>query len=204
MLGAACAKKPQPAQSMAAPPLPIRPLAPFAARVVAVVPAQHVRPVDSLGWVAQAGNPREYLASLDNEITFALSERGLRGTWVFPEQVVRSAKRNAAHAPDPRALATEWLRPPVRRPPELLAEPLGSQLRALVALHDTRFALLPVEIRFEKAGGAGFAVLHVALVDARLSRILWRGDLASDTTSSFSPSLAASVAGHLADLIAAP
>ena len=88
--------------------------------------------------------------------------------------------------------------------PELLAEPLATQLRALVALHDARYALLPVEIRFEKAGGSGRAVLHIVMLDPRLSRIVFRGDVLGDTAATFSPALAASVAGHLADLVAAP
>ena len=200
--GAACAKKPKSAQTTA--PLPARPLAAFAARTVIVLPTQYLRPADSLGWAAAVDKPREYLTRVDDEIAFALGERGIRGTWVFPEALARSARRNAGYVPDPYALAAEWLRPPPRRAPELLPEPLGTQVRSLVALHDARYALLPVEIRFERAGGAGRALLHTVLLDARLSKILWRADILSDSAATFSPALAASVAGHLADLVAAP
>jgi hypothetical protein len=37
-----------------------------------------------------------------------------------------------------------------------------------------------------------------------MSRITWMGDVLSDPAPAFSPALAASVAGHLADLVAAP
>ena len=108
----------------------------FAAREVIVLPTQYLRPADSLGWAEQAGQPREYLARVDDEIAFALGERGLRTAWVFAEELARSAKRNATYVPDPYSLAAEWLRPPVRRPPELAGEPLGTQVRALVARPD--------------------------------------------------------------------
>jgi hypothetical protein len=117
------------------------------------------------------------LSEVDDEIAFALEERGFRTRWVFSEQLVRSAQRNAAHSPDPRALAAEGLRPLARRRSDgQLGEPLASQLRALVALHGARYALFPVELRFEKIGGAGRAVLHVLLIDARRHRLdLWPG-----------------------------
>jgi hypothetical protein len=47
-------------------------------------------------------------------------------------------------------------------------------------------------------------VLHLVLVDARRSRPVWAIEVASEPAPSFSPALAASVAEHLADLIAAP
>ena len=66
----------------------------------------------------------------------------------------------------------------------------------------------PVELRFEKGSvgdsAAGRAVLHLVLVDARRSRPLWAIEVVSEPATSFSPALAASVAEHLADLIAAP
>jgi hypothetical protein len=48
----------------------------------------------------------------------------------------------------------------------------------------------------------GRAVLRIALLDARRSKIVWMADVVSDPYPSFSPALAASVAEHLADLIA--
>jgi hypothetical protein len=173
-----------------------------------------------MGWAGQITDPADYLADVDAEIAFALSERGVAKRWVSAEAITRAAKRNPGFAPDPHDLAAQWLRPPSRKNPDRLPEPFGSQVRTLIALEeDAQYLLLPVEIRFEPAGkkagaqaagdgmaggGGGRAVLRVALLDARRSRIVWMADVASDPSSSFSPALAASVAEHLADLIAAP
>jgi hypothetical protein len=200
---AACSRGADPNAQVA--PLPNRPLAGLAGQEVIVIPTHYLRPGDSLGWAAAVERPRELLSEVDDEIAFALGERGFRTRWVFPEQLIRSAQRNAAHSPDPRALAAEGLRPLARRRPDgQLGEPLASQLRSLVALHGARYALFPVELRFEKAGGAGRAVLHVFLIDARLSRATWGGDVRGDTASTYGRGLIASVANSLADQVAAP
>jgi hypothetical protein len=198
----ACAspKKPQPQTT-----LPSRPLAGLAGQHVVVLPTHYLRPADSLGWATNIPRQREYLRSVDDEIAFALGERGFRTNWIFPEALAKAAKRNAGYTADPYALAAEGLRPPGQRNPALmLRDPLASQIRSLVALNDSRYVLFPVELRFEKDGGMGRAVLRVALIDARLSQLRWVGDVHSDPAATFSPGLAASLAGHLADLIAAP
>jgi hypothetical protein len=199
---AACAgaqKLPTPA------PLPPRPLAAYATRRVIVVPTHYLRSADTLGWAARIADPRDYLANVDAEIAFALGERGIKNRWVFPPALAESAKRNATFAPDPYDLAAQWLRPPMSKAPEQLFDPLASELRSLVAMHeDARYVLFPVELRFAPAEkGMGRAVLRVAVLDARMSRISWMGDVLGDPAPEFSPALAASVAGHLADLVAA-
>jgi hypothetical protein len=67
--------------------------------------------------------------------------------------------------------------------------------------------LLPIELRFEPdtTAGLGVAVLRLALVDGRLGEIRWIGNVRSDPSPTFSrATLLASIAVHLADLIAAP
>jgi hypothetical protein len=202
---AACARAPQtqaPADKLS--PLPATPLSAFATRRVVLVPTQYLRQADSLGWSARIANARDYLGDVDAEISFALRERGLKGVWVFPEGVVRSVKRNPTYAPDPHALAAQWLRPPTRRLPDQIPNPLADQLRTLIALNDARYVLLPVEVRFVKAGDAGRAVLHLVLVDARLAQIAWMGDIVSEPSAAFSPALAASLGSRTADLFVAP
>lgn len=203
LVAAACATKPQPQTEPAR--LPARPLAAFAGQRVIVLPVRYLRPADSLQWAASAGKASAYLAVVDSEVAAALSARGMQSMWVFPPEISRSAKRNAAYVSDPHTLAADWLRPPYRpKPQTLLADPLATQLRSLVALHDARYALLPIELRFEPAAGGGRAVLHVAMIDARAAQIVWIGDVASDAAASFSPAVATSVAGHFADLVALP
>ena len=202
-LATACSRQPKSDSQIA--PLPNRPLAGLAGQQVIVIPTHYLRPGDSLGWAAAVERPRQLLSEVDDEIAFALGERGFRTGWVFPEQLVRAAQRNAAHSPDPHALAAEGLRPMARRRSDgYLGEPLGSQVRSLVALHGARYALFPVELRFEKIGTGGRAVLHVLLLDARLSRVAWGGDVKGDTASTYGRGLIASAANNLADLIAAP
>jgi hypothetical protein len=188
---------------MAAPPADIRPLAAFAAQRVAVAPAQRLRLADSVAWGGQVSSPREYLGALDSAFSAALTARGMGTAWALPADVVRAAKRNAVYAADPHALAVGAL-VPRRTPPVDVTEPLATQLRTLVALADARYAFVPVELRFEKGPGAGRAVVHVALVDARSAEVTWSGDVAGDTASTLSPALAASAAVKVADLIVAP
>jgi hypothetical protein len=143
---------------------------------------------------------------VDGELKFAAEQRGVGGTWVWPEEIIRLAKRNPTFAPDPRLIAAEPLRARPRRrgEPEMLVDPIRSQLRSLVALRDARYALVPVELRFEKRdGGTGRAVLHVAVVDARLARVTWAGDVASDPAAELTPALAATIGERFADLFAA-
>lgn len=199
---AACAKPPAPAAPAAGVAVSATPLASLAGQRIIVLPVHYLRATDTLGLSAQIAKPRDFLRALDDEIAFAMGERGLRSQWVFPEDLARAQRRNAGHATDPYALAAEVLRPTGPRRIPQLPDPLASQLRALVAVSDARYALFPVEVRFENAGGAARAVLHVALLDARASNVRWAGDVASDTMSTISPGLAASLANRLANLIA--
>lgn len=194
------AAEPSPAAAQA------RPLAPLASQRVVVAPVAAVREGDPLGWAAAIPRQRDWLRQLDDEIAFALKERGLGDAWVYAETLARGYQRNPSLSPDPYRLAVD----PVRRMTRLgdearLPEPLASQLRTLVAVHDSRLVLLPLEVAFERAGDAeGRAHLRVALVDARTSDVRWLGDVRSDPSSTFNPGVAASLAARLADLIAAP
>lgn len=208
--------------------LPVqRPLAAFLSRPVLVLPTRFLGSDGSLGWAAQLDDADSYLGDVDAEIAFAFKQRGIDKQWVLPPAIVRSVRRNPGFATDPHELSSNWLRPPLRKPPEQFPEPFASQVRSLIALQEgAQYVLYPVEVRFEpvgaggeaesdpdggaagSAGGAsgarteGRAVLRVALLDARRSKIVWMADVVSDPYPSFSPALAASVAEHLADLIA--
>jgi hypothetical protein len=204
-----------------------RPLAAFISRPVLVLPTRFLGGDGSLGWAGQLGDPQAYLGDVDAEIAFAFKQRGIDKQWILPPAIVRSVRRNPGFATDPHELTADWLRPPLKKPPEQLPEPFGSQVRALVALQEgAQYVLYPVQVSFEpvsvegasapssgggsqgSAAGAtgsrveGRAVLRIALLDARRAKIVWMADVVSDPYPSFSPALAASVAEHLADLIA--
>jgi hypothetical protein len=177
----------------------------LAAQHVVVLPAYSVRVMPELDWARTIGRTADVERALDADILAALDERGLRRTWIFPDQLQQSYRRNAAYAADPYTLAEEPLRSPQLAVDTPLPEPLASQLRTLVALHeDTRLVLAPVELRFEKAGAGGRGVLKLVLIDPRYSRVSWIGELSSDTVPAFGPVISAGIAAKLANAIATP
>jgi hypothetical protein len=190
--------------SLGAQQAPARPLARLASEQMLVLPVQYLTFADSLGWSQQAPATRSYLSSVDDEITYALQERGLKGQWVFPADVERSAKRNAGYVADPHALTAVEVRPGSKLDAWQLREPFASQLRSLVALTDARYVLLPVELKLTGSNGTGRAVLHLVVIDARRAQVQWAGDLQGAPVARFSPAIAADLASRLADLIAPP
>lgn len=203
-MGAQSAGAPSAQARPVAPARVVRPLERLASEHILVLPVQYLVFRDSLGWAAQVPSPREYLSTLDDEIAFALRERGLDGRWTLAPSIVESAKRNAGFTADPRAIEAQALRPGAKLDQWQLPEPLASQLRSLIALTDARYVLFPVELRTTSAARQGLAVLHVVVVDARRSQIQWAGDVTTAPRATLSPAIAAELASHLADLIAAP
>lgn len=181
-----------------------RPLAAYLAQRIAVTPTGMVRAADSLGWVQQLGGPRSVARKLDTNIVTVLTDRGLSGRWVLPADLARSYERNRTYAADPYRLALEEVRGASFVAASRYGEPLSSQLRTMIALlEDTRFVLLPIELRFDRDGTAGRGVLRVAVVDPRLAEAKWVGEVKGDTSSNPARALA-SVAVRLTDLFLAP
>lgn len=192
------------AESPAPVPIAALPLAGLAGQRVLVLPAHFLR-ADTIGWAARVSDPRATLAALDSAIERVLGERGFRTSWVYPEALARSAKRNAGYVADPYALAADRLRPLARTTDNRLREPLATQMRGLVALNDARYAVFPVELRFEPAGrGVARPVVRVVLIDARLSTVRWQGDVRGEPAAELTPALLDSVASSLANLVSAP
>ena len=192
---------PQPAAS------PLRPLAGLASQRIVVAPALALREGDPAGWAARIPRLREFLRVLDDEIAAALADRGLGQAWVFPDQLWRGHSRNPSLGVDPYRLATNPLRGARLAVGERIPEPLASQLRTLVAVHDGRLVLLPVEVFFDidRTGGTGRTALRLALIDARAADIRWSGEVKADQRGT-EPDRAqlADVATRLANLVTAP
>lgn len=186
---------------------PSRPLASVMNQRLVVAPVNSVREGDPLGWAASIPRQREWLRQLDSAITEEIGARGLRADWVFPPDLVRAYERNRAMSPDPHRLSPGPLQGIVRLSGnERVPDPLASQLRTLVAVHDARYVLLPLDVSFMPAAqGAtgGQARLRLALIDARSTELIWLGDVRSDPTPSLNPGVALSLASGLADLIVA-
>ena len=188
-------------------PAPERhPLAALAATGAIVAPTSMVHVAPELSWSEQA-IPRELSRALDFDIAAALAERGLKTNWVMPADLALSYKRNPTYATDPYALAEESLRSSALVAGARLQEPLASQLRTMIALHENaRAVLLPVELRFERPDPAwnantARATLRLVLVDPRFSETRWLGTVTSDTTSADARVLTRALARGVADLI---
>jgi hypothetical protein len=192
----------QGSQTQAAQPAVSRPLATLAGQRVVLTPVYRLREGDAMGWGAQIPRSRELLRALDTALAAELAQRGLEKQWVYPADLARSVKASPTYAVDPYALAVEPLRSTSVAPGGKIGDPLVTQLRTMIALHDSRFVLLPVELRFERdKSGQGIAVLRAVLVDGRIGEVRWAGEASSDPAPTFSRALLASVASHFADLI---
>lgn len=177
------------------------PLASLAAQRLIVVPAGFVRADTSAFGRQGAASAR----ALDTAIAGVLGERGLSQQWIMPPALVAAFERNRTYAADPHRLALQQLRSAQLAPQARVTEPLSSQLRTMVALHeDARLVLVPVELRFEPGAGAtARGVLKVALVDPRFAQVNWVGTV--EGSAAATPALAMrSVAEKLADLFLAP
>ena len=189
--------------ALSAPALPAQqaaPLAPFAGTKVAVVPVQFFR-VDSSGWGAPSG--MELRAAFDSLLSEALIEHGLGGTWATPSEVARAAKRNVMYAGDPRNLGAFPVRYGAKKDAPI-SDPLASNLRRVVALHDARYALVPVELHIDTGKAGGHLGVRLLLVDARLSSPVWQADLIGEDAPAYTAKLLQQLATRVAELIVAP
>lgn len=178
-------------------------LAGLAAQHVAVLPTYSVKLSGTSGPLDM--KPVEFERTLDADIPAAFDDKGIKKGWLFPPDLRTSYRRNSSYAADPDNFALEPLRSPMLAVETRLPEPLASQVRTLVALHDdTRLVLVPVELKLEPVAGqpGGRGVLRVVLLDARLSNVRWIGDITSDPAPVFGAAITASVAAKLAAAVA--
>ena len=177
----------------------------FASRMVVVFPLQRYAVGDS-GWMsASSATGRPRAAQLDSALTAVLRDRGLDGTWSLPPNTSRVAQREVINHTDPRALATAGLTPSRRRNDVDLREPLGSQLRNIIAMvPESRMILLPLETRvLTTAAGMRQATMRIALLDGRMSTVLSFPDVIGPPAADEKAALAA-VAAKFADLVVIP
>lgn len=200
---AACRSASQ-SQSQSAPrELPEHSLSSLASQHIVLLPTYSVRVMPGLAWSGSIGRPVDVQRTMDADLLAALDEKGLRKLWIFPDDLQQAYRRNASYAADPYTLAEESLRSPALGIDQRLPEPLASQLRTLVALHeDARLILAPVELRFEPAAAGGRGVLRLVLLDPRLSVAKWIGEVSSEPAPAFGPVISASIASKLASLVA--
>ena len=177
------------------------PLAGFASQRIIVMPVQLLRG-DSLSWIQPSGWTA-FRKELDDSVASAISERGIGRGWAYPADVVRQAKRNAGYVGDPYSIGAQPLRGQNYRPGDHIPALMASNLRAMIALADARYALIPVEVVFQRDGAQQRAVLRLALVDGRTGLFDWVGEVPSDPATAYSASILSLVAARVADLVVA-
>jgi hypothetical protein len=199
----ACAQNPKPdnkAADAAAKGLG-SPLAGFASQRLIVLPVQLWRG-DSLSWIQPSGWTA-FRKELDDSVASAISERGIGKGWAYPADVIRQAKRNAGYVGDPYSIGAQPLRGQNYRPSDHIPPLMASNLRAMIALADARYALIPVEVVFQRDGERQRVVLRLALVDGRTGRFDWVGEAPSDPATVYSASILSAIAARVADLVIA-
>ncbi len=179
---------------------PAAPLASFASQRLIVLPVQMLRG-DSTSWVTAAGWEK-FRHELDDSIGAAISERGVGRRWAYAADVARQSKRNALYTNDPYAIGAQPLRAQAFKVDDKMPETMASGIRTLIALSDARYALVPVELVFERTGERQRAVLRLALVDGRSTAFVWIADAVSDGATVKPAGLAGVLAQRVADFVA--
>lgn len=162
-------------QPVPAPTAPL-PTAGLASTKVPLLPLTLIAADEALGWTGLA-NQHAALAAADSVIGTLITARAPEVTWVLPEELRRQARRSPTFATNPDQMGTAILRSDKM---EVVLDPLRSELRALVAIADARYALVPAQLVFKRPiapgtpEGVGTAELTVVIVDARLGRVGWR------------------------------
>ena len=170
------------------------PTAGIAAQPVGVLPLTLVAAEDSLQWEALLGERRAALARCDSIIGALLKARAPEVTWILPDDLRRVARRAPGIAPAPDQMGSAILFHPTKQQPEMVPDPLRTELRTLAALAGGgRYALVPAGLTYRRAtvpgggpGGVGAqhaaplpravatAELTVVLVDVRTGRVGFR------------------------------
>lgn len=178
------------------------PLAGISGQNIIIAPVQALRMPADVGWPALPP-AKPTLARLDSIFADTLTERvGNRG-WVYADGVIKAAANNPTYATDPRGLAVNSLRATTLKLGDRLVEPLASQLRTMIALHDARLVLVPVDLTIERtAAGPARPTLHLVLVDPRSSVVRWIGQVTGNDSPAFTSDIPALIATRLADLFA--
>jgi hypothetical protein len=183
----------------APPQAPSAPLAQYTSVKVAVVPVQFYR-----GDTAFVKEPALVMrAAFDSLMSEQLEEHGLKGQWATPAEVMRTAKRNAMYAGDPRNLGAFSVRNGLGKD-AVLTDPLAGNMRRVVALHDARYALMPVELSVDAGKDGGQFIVRLLLFDARMMTALYQVDLVGERAAKYSPDMLAKLATRVVELAVAP
>jgi len=158
--------------------------------------ADSTSPVKSADWALLR-------KELDDSIGAAISARGIGKKWAYAADIARLAKRNSDYVSDPYALGAAPLRNPQKKVGDPASVVVVNSLRSLIALGDSRFALIPLDLWFQHKGTENRPVLHVVLVDGRAGQIMWFADVGGEPGTRFSSAEIGALAERIADLVIA-
>lgn len=127
---------------------------------------------------APGTGPGEPVPGLDQEIAFWLAESVPRVEWVTPPEIQRALDRSPSLPVRLNALAVSSFHVAEVRN---IGDPLFGDLRALNALVNARYALVPVAAGYvSDDSGSGRVEIHAALIDTVGGRVLWFGAVAGE------------------------
>ena len=165
-----CASSAPPAKDQTAPAQSA--LSGMLGRPLLIMPAQYLGVVTPGGQMELSMMNRGLLGIMDEELADAFRKRGVRSSWTFAKEITAAAMRQGGLVQDPRELSAESLRR-IQAGDTPLMEPLGTQIRQLVALQEGRYALIPIEVDVDNRAGRASGILRLLLVDSRTARVLW-------------------------------
>jgi hypothetical protein len=141
-------------------------------RPLLIFPAQYLGVMGPSGQYELSMMNRDMLSLVDEELEDAFRKRGVRQSWTFAKQITAAAMRNGGLVQDPRELSAESIRR-IQAGDTPLPEPLGTQIRQLIALQEGRYALIPIEMDVDNRPGRASGTLRLVLIDSRTARVLW-------------------------------
>ncbi len=177
------------------------PLAQYVGERVVVFPVQLLS--SDSGAFVDASTWGAFRNELDDSIGSTIAARGIGNGWWYSADVARAARRNAPYTGDPYTLGAQTVRNALLRPEDVLPTLLAGNIRTFIAIGNARYALLPIELRFERQGALQRAVLRLVVIDGRKAQFLWVGEVASEPGASLTPAIVRSLAARVADLVAA-
>jgi hypothetical protein len=171
----ACAKAQRQPDPEPLPAVPVFSTQAFAGKTVGVLPLTLIAADPALQSDTVYASYRDRRIGLnraDSLISEALVGRGPEVGWVLPPELRKMARRSAGFVPDPDQMGQAVLRAPKLT---TVPDPLRASLRSLLAIADSRLALVPAALAFSpEPDGQLRADLSLVLADTRSGKVMWR------------------------------
>lgn len=188
--------------ALTAPPAAPGVLSRFSTEKLIVLPLQGLSTTDPLGWRQAAGRELTFIPHVDTLLELELTGRRLGAKWSFASALSRAARRNPTYLTDPYAIrGIPAIVAHLRKPEHALTEPFSSQIRGLAGVSDTRYALIPLDVRFDSVAGGGRPAMRLALVDTRAAKVTWWGEVRGSTAEAYSAAVLDDLIQRVADLV---